>query len=55
MAWPSTSALEWSITKFLDNQRRLQLNETLFLVYADDNLLGENTNTVKKNKKFWKN
>jgi hypothetical protein len=51
----SAFALEWAITKVLDNQRRLKLNGTQLLVYADDNLLGEDINTVKKNEKFWEN
>jgi hypothetical protein len=47
-------ALELTITKVLENQHRLKLNGAhQLLAYADDvNFLGENLNTVKKNKKF---
>jgi hypothetical protein len=51
----STSPLEWVITKVFDNQRRLKLNGTQLRAHANENLLGENINTVKKNKKFWEN
>jgi hypothetical protein len=44
-------ALEYAIRKVQENQVELKLNEThQLLAYADDvNLLGDNTDTIKKN------
>jgi hypothetical protein len=45
------SALKYSIQKVQENQLGLKLNAThQLLVYADDvNLLGDNTDTIKRN------
>jgi hypothetical protein len=47
-------ALEYGIGKVQRNQMRLKLNKThQLLVYSDDeNLLGDNMDTVKKNRNF---
>jgi hypothetical protein len=49
---PFNFALEYVIRKVLENQLGLKLNGThQLLAYADDvNLLGDNTDTVNKNK-----
>jgi hypothetical protein len=42
--------LQYIITKLLENQVGLKLNGTHeLLVYADVNLMGDNTGTIKKN------
>jgi hypothetical protein len=48
---PFNCALDYAITKVLENQVGLKLNwPHQLLVYADDvNLLGDNTDTIKKN------
>jgi hypothetical protein len=47
-----SSALEYSIMKVQENQEKLELNKThQFITYADNvNSLGENRNTINKNK-----
>jgi hypothetical protein len=47
-------ALEYAIKKIQENQMGLKLNRThQLLIYADDvNLLGDNIDTIKKNRNF---